>query len=346
MVHESGIIHMMKARHFFLVVGLTALVVLIYLARDEVGEALRLILTVNLLLLLLIIPMHVFSHLTRAWFFKSFFKNFGYEVSTKRLFSLSWAILFVNTALPSVGVSALSLTAFVLAKDGIPYGKTTLSQIVRYAITYISFLVLLAAGLGALYFANDNGIHQVAIQITIITGVSIIVASIAGAYILYHQSAFNWAVRKLRASVDWASRKFRRGKDLIGSERIEWLLYDFHDGFHQVVKHRVYLKQPFLWGLAGNVSEITMMYLVFLSLGHSINIGIIIIAYALANLTNIINIIPGNIGMYEVATVGVLSLTGVPLAVSVSGVILYRVTVKLFFQPVGFYFYTKYMKEA
>ncbi len=112
------------------------------------------------------------------------------------------------------------------------------------------------------------------------------------------------------------------------------------------MRNRAYLKQPFWWGLAGNVAELGVLFVVFWALGVIPNPGVVVIAYAFANGAGFMSIIPGDFGVYEVVMVTVLSAAGVPLSVGVSATLLYRVVVKFAFLAVGFYFYTKYVREV
>jgi len=90
----------------------------------------------------------------------------------------------------------------------------------------------------------------------------------------------------------------------------------------------------------GNVMEVTTLFVVFASLGLYINPGAIIISYAVASVVGVISVIPGDVGVFEVAMITALSATGTPVAVGLSATVLYRILNKALFLPVGFYFYT------
>ncbi len=334
----------MNLQRILIFAGVIFFGVFIYFAREDIVEAFQLIRSVNWWFLLLILPLQGLDYIVKALFYRSMLVYFGYRVSVWRLFKLSWAMLFVNVALPSAGLSSLSLMVAALRNDGVPSGKVTLTHFSKYAITYVSFSLILLFGVLALYFGDS--IAQITIRFTVLIGFAIVGLSIFGLYALYDKRAFNWVSRKIQQGIDWFSKKVRGGKELIGGEKLERVLYDFYDGFHQVMRNRAYLRQPFLWGLIGNIIEVLILYVIFLALGYTLNPGIVIIAYAIANATGLISIIPGDIGVYEVVMVAVLTAAGVPLSVGVSATLLYRVVVKLAFIPVGFYFYTRQVQEV
>lgn len=334
----------MNLQRVLTLAGIVFLGLFVYLAWEDLVEAFHLIRTVQWRVLLLIIPVQVVNYIVKAQFHRSMLQHFGYFVSLWRLFKLNWAIFFVNVTLPSVGLSSLPLMGAVMRHDGVPPGKTTLVYFSKYAITYVSYLLILVVGVLALYFGGD--IASITIRFTVLLGAGIIGVSIFGLYALYDQRAFNWVVYKLKQGIDWVSRKFRAGKDLIGDEKLDTLLYEFYEGFHQVMRNRAYLKQPFWWGVAGNVAELAVFYIVFLALGVMPNLGVVVIAYAFANGAGFISIIPGDVGVYEIVMVAVLTAAGIPLSVGVSATLLYRILVKFAFVPVGFYFYTRYIREV
>ena len=87
--------------------------------------------------------------------------------------------------------------------------------------------------------------------------------------------------------------------------------------------------------------ELTTLYVVFLALGFYVNPGAVIISYAVASAVGVISIVPGDVGVFELAMITALSATGIPIAVGLSATLLYRVLNKALFLPVGFYYYSQ-----
>ncbi|MEX0748478.1 MAG: lysylphosphatidylglycerol synthase transmembrane domain-containing protein [Candidatus Saccharimonadales bacterium] len=335
----------MSARQILTLIGLAGLTIFLYVFWGDLEQAGHLIKSVKWQYLLLIIPIQMVSFLSRAMFYKKALEVIDIpSPQVGRLYGLSLGVAFTNIILPSAGASGISLMAASLKRNKITAGQTTFIQIAHYAAIYITFIFLLLLALGALYFGHD--IARIAIRIVVLIISVVVVFSLAAGYVIYDRRGLDWLAHFLQRVIDLLARRFRRGRDLIGTARIARLLEEFHAGVHQVVQSRAYLRQPFWWALVGNLCEVTMFYLVFIALGFTLNPGIVIVAYAVANIAGIISIIPGDVGVYELTMVSVLSLVGVPLAISVSATLLYRVTTKALLIPAGFYFYNRYIKQA
>ena len=87
------------------------------------------------------------------------------------------------------------------------------------------------------------------------------------------------------------------------------------------------------------------MYVVYIAFGHWVNPGAVILAYAIANFAGFISVLPGGVGVYEALMTGVMAIAGVPAAVSIPVVVMYRVLNTAIQLPPGYYFYQKALHE-
>ena len=71
------------------------------------------------------------------------------------------------------------------------------------------------------------------------------------------------------------------------------------------------------------------------------NLGAVILAYAVANFAGLVSVMPGGVGIYEALMTGVLVAAGVPAALSLPVTVMYRVLSTLIQVPPGWYFYHK-----
>lgn len=335
----------MNARRILLLIGLLGVMLFIVIFSDDLVQAWHIIKGVHWSYIFLVIPIQAWSYFSNAQFYQKTLAAIGApEPPLGRLFGLSLGVTFTDIILPTAGASGVSLLAAVLRRDKISTGQAAFIQLARYATIYISFIFLLLFALGALYFGD--GIARIAIRIVVLVTSVIVVFSIVAGYVIYDRRGFDWLISRIQRFVDWVSRRLRKGKELIGKERLAQTLLEFHEGVKQLVKSRDYLKKPFWWGLSGSIAEVTTLYVAFAALGFALNPGIVIIAYAVANIAGAISIIPGDVGIYELVMVSTLSIVGVPLAVGVSATLLYRVANKALLIPIGFYFYNRYIKQA
>jgi uncharacterized protein (TIRG00374 family) len=84
---------------------------------------------------------------------------------------------------------------------------------------------------------------------------------------------------------------------------------------------------------------------VFLAFGETVNPGAVIIAYAVANFAGLVSVLPGGVGIYEALMTAVLATAGVPPAVSIPVIIMYRILTMIIQLPIGYYFYHKFVNE-
>ena len=95
-----------------------------------------------------------------------------------------------------------------------------------------------------------------------------------------------------------------------------------------------------------NATEIATAYLAYIALGHLVNPGAVILAYAVASFAGLIAILPGGIGVYETLMIAVLASAGVPKALALSATLIYRIFCMLVFLPAGFVLYQLALRKG
>jgi len=89
-----------------------------------------------------------------------------------------------------------------------------------------------------------------------------------------------------------------------------------------------------------------VIYVVYLAFGEVVNLGAVILAYAIANFAGFVSVLPGGVGVYEALMTGVLAIAGIPVALSIPVVVMYRVLSTLVQLPPGYYLYHKALTES
>ena len=315
---------------------------LIFISRYQIAEALHKLGDLSIWLLILQLPLQFLSYAAVAHMYYSYFNNTGrlFKLKLKDLYRISLELNFINSVFPSGGVSGFSYLSLRLKPFDISVAASTLSQVVRFSLTFASFLLILGLGLVLLAIGD-----QVSNLVMLFSG-SVFFLTIAtmflGLYIIgseqriktfvaFIPKGFNYIVRRL------PGRKNRR--DLINVQRLETLFVELHHDYVDVSKDFSCLKLPFVYALCTNLLELATIYVVFIALGEFVNPGSIILAYAIANFAGLIAILPGGIGVYESLMVTVLSTTGVPQGLAISATLVYRVINLVVFVPLGFFFY-------
>jgi uncharacterized protein (TIRG00374 family) len=85
---------------------------------------------------------------------------------------------------------------------------------------------------------------------------------------------------------------------------------------------------------------------VYVAFGHWVNLGAVILAYAVANFAGLISVLPGGVGVYEGLMTLVLAAGGVPPAISLPATVMYRVLNTLLQVPPGYYLYHKHLQQG
>jgi uncharacterized protein (TIRG00374 family) len=98
--------------------------------------------------------------------------------------------------------------------------------------------------------------------------------------------------------------------------------------------------------LVANETEILTIYVVYIAFGEWVNIGAVILAYAVANFAGLVSVLPGGIGIYEGLMTLVLAAGGIPAAVSLPVTIMYRVINTGIQLPPGYYLYHRNLRSS
>jgi uncharacterized protein (TIRG00374 family) len=333
----------MKIRIGLIILGFIALGGLITLRYEEVLGALDLIKNVKWYIILTIPLIQLISFYANAQYYRNILKNLGYNVSLNKLYRMSMALNYVNQVFPSGGVSSATFIVYGL-RDTVPAGKAALAQAGRYILTYISFTIILFVGVLMLYFSGS--MDKIVVRIVVLLVLGGIVASIFFLYILRSNSRFDRLVYFVQRIIDKLVGMIGKRKHaVIGKRKVKKLLGEFHGGYEMTIKEWSKLRQPFFYALLGSITEIVALYMIFLALGAPVNPGAAILGYASGYTAGATSIIPGDLGILELAMIAAFRATGITLALGLSVTVIYRVVNKLFLLIPGFIFYTQLLKE-
>jgi uncharacterized membrane protein YbhN (UPF0104 family) len=85
---------------------------------------------------------------------------------------------------------------------------------------------------------------------------------------------------------------------------------------------------------------------VYVAFGRLVNVGAVILAYAVANFAGLISVLPAGIGIYEGLMTAVLVATGISAGLSIPVTIMYRVLNMAIQLTPGYYFYQKALRTG
>lgn len=323
------------------IITLLALAGLIYAIRDQLAQTLTNLGRVNLYLLLLMLPLQLLNYHSQTKIYQHLFRIVGNSLPYKFLFKTSLELNFVNHVFPSGGVSGVSYYG-VRMRDGgnITAARATLVQVMKVALLLLSFEVLLIAGL--YFLALDGRANGFMLFVAGSLSSLMVAGTVLFTYIIGSQYRINAFFLALTYFLNKLIHLVRPGHpETINIASARRAFDDLHQNYLMFRRHYRELKWPFLWAIVANATEILTIYVVYVAFGEWVNIGAVILAYAVANFAGLVSVLPGGVGVFEILMTGVLAAGGVPAALSIPVIVMYRVINTLIQVPPGYYFYHK-----
>jgi len=330
------------ARHWKLILNIVtvaALVVLVYAIRGQLVETLQNLHHVKLWILLLIIPIEFLNYDAQARLYRRLFAVVGNKLSYKFLVRASLELNFINHVFPSGGVSGISYFSLRL-KDGqeLTASKATLVHVMKLILIIITFEVVLIVGIFAL--AVTGKASNITMLATGSLATLLVLATLAFTYIVGSKQRINSFLTAGTKFINLLIHVVRRHHpETINIEKARTAFDDAHENYILFRKHFRELRAPAVYALLTSLTELAALYVVYLAFGEPVNIGAVILAYAVANFAGLVSVLPGGIGIYEALMTAVLVASGVPAAVSLPVTVMYRVVNTAVQIPIGYYFY-------
>ena len=170
--------------------------------------------------------------------------------------------------------------------------------------------------------------------------------TLVGIYIISNEQRIKGFTAFLPKLANSILKPFTHRRNTINIKKIETLFEDLHKDYAAIAKNWHQLRVPFVWALIINATEIATAYLAYVALGHLVNPGAVILAYAVASFAGLVAILPGGIGVYEALMTGVLTSAGVPKALALSATLIYRIFTMVIFLPIGFVLYQLALRKG
>jgi len=325
-------------------VTFAALAVLIYSVREEIADTVENLKNLEVWALLLIVPAQILNYHSYAELYQSLFKILGHRVRYMKMLVLSLELNFVNNVFPSGGVTGVSYFGVRMKTLGVSPGKSTLVQMIRYVLVFVSFQILLFIGLVVLAIGGDA--NNLAILIAGSLATLLFIGTLGAMFIVGSKRRINGFFTFITRFINRVIRVVRpKHPETISVDKVEKLFTELHENYLELRKRPKVLRGPLLHALMANIAEILTIYVVYIAFGQWVNPGAVIIAYAIANFAGLISVLPGGVGIYEALMTAVLASAGVPAGVSIPITLTYRILNMALQLPPGYYFYHKALRE-
>ncbi|MBI2592432.1 flippase-like domain-containing protein [Candidatus Saccharibacteria bacterium] len=336
-----------KWRLYITIITFIALVVLVYGLRQQIADVIKELGRINVVALFLIIPLKLINFDVYARLYRGLFSTLGNKVGHWAMYKLSLELNFVNYILPSGGVSGISYFTIRARSEGVSAAKATLAQITKLFLLFVSYQPLLILGVFLLAL-RDHANNLVLVTATSLITL-LIVGTLLGVYIIESRRRINSFLTFVTKALNQVIRVVRprsRYTETINIARAQEVFDELHDNYLVFKKDWRTLKRPFVYTMIANVTEIAALYAVYIAFGEYVNIGAVILAYAVANFAGLISVLPAGIGIYEGLMTAVLVATGIPAGLSISVTIMFRIVMMFIQLPPGYYFYQKAVRQG
>lgn len=326
------------------VLTVSALLVLVYAIRHQIIETFNNLAKVNLWVLTLMLPLLALNYHAQTRVYQDLFALVGNRLKYKFVLRVALELNFVNHVFPSGGVSGISYFGIRMKNGEITGGKATIVQLLKLILLFVSFEILLIAGL--LFMAMGGRASNLVVLAAGSLSTLLVVGTVAFVLIIGSERRIHATFTAITIFLNRVIHFFRpRKPETIGLARIERIALELHNNYKLIEKNYRQLKLPFFWSFVANLTEILTVYAVYVAFGKWVNMGAIILAYAVANFAGLVSVLPGGVGIYEALMTGVLAAAGIPAALSLPVTVMYRVLSTLIQVPPGYILYHQSLRR-
>ncbi len=315
-------------RSWLTVVTLGLLTIVVIAAWPEIVQAWGIVTNIDWWVLLLLIPVQILSYYATGGMIFSYLrskKNIE-DMSHWSTTRLALELNFVNHILPSGGAAGFSYLAWVLKKHHVPVSRSTMAQLLRFVLTFVSFVLLLVVAI-IMLIVTDHIDRSI-----VFISVALVVAAIIVTFILI------WLIKskarlerfskmlsnKINAVINWVTRG--KKPSVVNEEVFLEFFGGLHDDYLAIRRERGILTVPFIWAIIANVLDVTLIWISFWALGYPIEPALLFVAFGIASIAGAVSATPGGAGVYEAVMVAFLAASGVTPEVAIAGTLLARVT--------------------
>lgn len=268
-----------------------------------------------------------------AW--QYFLRPLSVNVSFRKTFLFVWIGAFVDILVPAESISGDATKAYLMSRETGENAGKVVASIVGHRI--LSIVITL----GSLIFSSLSlfilHIHVEAFVLNLIILVMLgSVISLVFIFLLcFKEQLTQKIIDLLLRFLAFISRERLQLASL--RSKAQKALRAFHQSIEVFGRNPRSLVQPVVFSLASWFLSVLLSFLVFVSIGHTISLGRIIIVYSIICSIQTVPIgVVAGVGPVDIIMSSLYALLGVPLDVSASATVLIRVLTVWFKLFIGF----------
>ncbi len=333
-----------KWKYVLTFVTLLALGGMTYALRDQIVDTFYNIGRVNTWVLLLMIPLEIMNYHYQTKLFQRVFHLISVKIPYKFMYRVALELNFVNNVFPSGGVSGFSYLSLRLRSRQVSTAQSTLANMIKLILMFVSFQILLVLGLFIL--AIDGKASGLLILVAGSLATFLIIGTLMFAFIIGSKQRINDFFLFITRIINRIIQVFSRHPETINTARAKEVFGELHDHYMEIKRNQRQLYKPLIFALLANLTEVLVIYCVYVAFGQWVNPGAVIIAYAVANFAGLISVLPGGVGIYEALMTAVLAAGGVPASLSLPVTVMYRILNMMIQLPPGYFLYHRALNES
>lgn len=331
----------MKFRTWVNIITTILLALVVFFSWGQISAAWGLLGTVNLWIFSLMVPLQFCSYYAVGKVMFSYLRAKGElnKMSGWGMTRMALELNYVNHIIPVSGIAGFSYLGMVLDKHGVSAGRATMAQLIRYATMFVVFVLMILTSVIVLSFDQ-----KVSRAIIIISAAFVIATIVSATLVIYSVSNrrrlvifSSWLTRTVNKIV--TKLTFGKKRHVLIHDKVEEFFTDIHQDYIEILSDKQILLRPFLWSIASNVFDVSLIFIAFLALGAFVNPATLVIACGISSFTAIFAATPGGSGVYEAIMIAFLASAGISPDVAIAGTLLARATVLAGTIIFGFIFY-------
>jgi len=295
-------------------------------------EVARLILKANKGYLLLATLAEFSSYVGAALLLGVILQRLGSKVAFWDRFRISSIGAFSIHFLPVGSFGEGAIDYYFLTRKGVPSGAVLLMLVLRIILCYAAFLSLFLLSLLLV-----PTLPHLAFSPRLVSGILFLLLLSGILYMIYlyrHKESFARLWQRWIQILNKMLRLIKK-KEINASQK-EKVFEEIYQGigmFGRKKRFIVLALLPALWYWLG---DMLCLFLVTLSFGFALPLGVLLFAYCVATLAGLISFIPGGLGVTE-GTLGLaLTALGVPFALALTAILVFRFFSFWLWIPIGF----------
>jgi uncharacterized protein (TIRG00374 family) len=316
------------ARYLLSIIAFGVLIYLFWPMIGQIKDAGKLLIEANWWLLPVVLSVQVLSYFSLAWLNMLALKPFPGNVSFFQLVALLTSIAFIETALPSAGISGVALRVHLLRKRGYGADASTFSLFLETVYLGIAMISIMLFGIVYLLRAGEI----TAIEIVWLIAIFIILAGLFWWIwrTLHNQST---SVQVMNVIISFWNKLFGRWKMLDDQDQAQKFAV-FQNRLVSLNQEPVWM---FLLAAFGRILlDVTSLGILFYIFNQFVAPGVLVTGYGITLTLSGLAALPGGLGFADASIPVVFNQLGVNASAALAAGLLYRLGAFWLVRFIGF----------